>query len=90
MSPPALQFRSVGEFDLALQTLANPDYKRDLSVLGEAARKDFAQDLLLIATDAGCLKTASGTAGDLCHANPIKKCQLAVERYCILSGKLER
>jgi eukaryotic-like serine/threonine-protein kinase len=77
----ALYFREIGEFNLALDTLAHSNYKRDLTVLSEVSRKDFAQDLLLIATDAGCVIKP----GTLCYADPSEKCQLAVERYCALN-----
>jgi tetratricopeptide (TPR) repeat protein len=81
----ALYFRDIGEFDLALETLAHPDYKRDLTVLTEASRKDFANDLLLIGTDAGCLRKTDSGDQTLCYTDPGSKCQLAVERYCMLS-----
>lgn len=88
----ALYFQSIGKFDLALETLASPRYERDLTVLSDAARKDFAQDLLSIATDAGCANqpTSNATASALCSTNPTKKCRLAVERYCALTQVHER
>lgn len=91
LASAALYFRSVGLHQLALETISHPSYKPDTSVWSAEQRADFANDLFLIANDAGCLMLANSPA-QLCYSNSAvtSQCLPATKRYCELTQKTER
>jgi hypothetical protein len=78
----ALHFRDIGEHKLALDTFANPDYRPDFEGMDDWHRKDFLNDLRLIAKDAGCLDAAQISKEWACQQAQPLRCELAAKRAC--------
>ena len=78
----ALYFRSVGQHQLAMDALANQNYRPEVASWDDARRADFANDLWLIGADAGCATERE----QLCNPDARARCPQLVQRYCEINA----